>query len=215
MHVWFRWIFYLNPASYAFESLMANEFGGLKITCDAPQYIPYGPGYTDDQYRGCSVLGSDSTGIIDGEAYISQQYGFSTGHIWRGFGVLVGFWIFFTIMTAVGFELLESTSSASVLLYRRGAKAHLKDEEKGQNALPEPVSPKPESAMEVRQSTFAWKDLDYYVKAGGEKKQLLENVFGYVKPGNLVALMGASGAGKTTLVSLESRKFKSFTNKVR
>jgi ABC-type multidrug transport system ATPase subunit len=36
------------------------------------------------------------------------------------------------------------------------------------------------------------------VPFNGEKKQLLNKVFGFVKPGSLVALMGASGAGKTT-----------------
>ena len=41
----------------------------------------------------------------------------------------------------------------------------------------------------------------------GGQKQLLNNVFGYVKPGTLTALMGASGAGKTTLLDvLAARK---------
>jgi ABC-type multidrug transport system ATPase subunit len=35
----------------------------------------------------------------------------------------------------------------------------------------------------------------------------LNNIFGYVKPGQLTALMGASGAGKTTLLDvLAARK---------
>lgn len=37
--------------------------------------------------------------------------------------------------------------------------------------------------------------------------RLLNNIYGYVKPGELTALMGASGAGKTTLLDvLASRK---------
>jgi ABC-type multidrug transport system ATPase subunit len=50
----------------------------------------------------------------------------------------------------------------------------------------------------VKQSTFCWHDLNYFVKYQGQQKQLLDKVFGYVQPGNLVALMGSSGAGKTT-----------------
>ena len=39
------------------------------------------------------------------------------------------------------------------------------------------------------------------------QRQLLDNVFGYVKPGTVTALMGASGAGKTTLLDvLANRK---------
>jgi ATP-binding cassette subfamily G (WHITE) protein 2 (SNQ2) len=36
----------------------------------------------------------------------------------------------------------------------------------------------------------------------GGTRQLLNKVFGYVKPGTLTALMGASGAGKTTLLDV-------------
>lgn len=41
----------------------------------------------------------------------------------------------------------------------------------------------------------------------GGHRQLLNDIYGYVKPGSLTALMGASGAGKTTLLDvLASRK---------
>lgn len=54
---------------------------------------------------------------------------------------------------------------------------------------------------------FTWENLTYTVPVPGGKKQLLDNVFGYVKPGTLTALMGSSGAGKTTLLDvLASRK---------
>lgn len=56
-------------------------------------------------------------------------------------------------------------------------------------------------------STFTWKDLDYVVKADGQDKKLLNHVFGYCKAGTLTALMGSSGAGKTTLMDvLAARK---------
>lgn len=196
MHVWFRWIFYLNPGAYAFEALMANEFRGLELECVAPDYIPYGSGYSDtiSQNRGCSVVGS-SNGIIDGEAYIGQQFHYSYHHIWRSFGVIVGMWFFFIFLTSLGFELRNSQSGSSVLLYKRGSekKRHL-DEEKGSSSTAAEVV----LSGSVKQSTFTWNHLDYHVPFQGGKKQLLHQVFGYVKPGNLVALMGSSGAGKTT-----------------
>lgn len=197
MHVWFRWIFYLNPGAYAFEALMANEFQGLELECVAPDYIPYGSGYSDtiSPNRGCSVVGS-SNGIIDGEAYIGQQFHYSYHHIWRSFGILVGMWLFFIFLTSLGFELRNSQSGSSVLLYKRGSeKKQRMDEEKGNTS-----STATEVALNgsVKQSTFTWNHLDYHVPFQGAKKQLLHQVFGYVKPGNLVALMGSSGAGKTT-----------------
>lgn len=203
MHVWFRWIFYLNPGAYAFEALMANEFVGRQLVCKEPDYIPYGAGYSEaaSPHRGCSVLGSNADGIIDGEAYIREQYSYSFGHIWRSFGVIVGFWLFFIFLTSIGFELKNSQSGSSVLLYNRGSeKKRATDPEMNMTAQKREDSPALTGS--AKQSTFTWHDLDYHVPFNGEKKQLLNKVFGYVKPGNLVALMGASGAGKTTLVTL-------------
>ncbi|KAJ5101248.1 hypothetical protein NUU61_003470 [Penicillium alfredii] len=207
MHVWFRWIFYLNPGSYAFEALMANEFVGRKLKCIEPDYIPYGPTYLDSAspHRGCSVPGSDDQGIIDGAAYIGEQYNYSFPHIWRSFGILVGLWVFFIFLTSVGFELRNSQSGSSVLLYKRGSqRKHVLDEENASQATRSVHTGF--GAASTRQSTFTWKDLDYHVQFHGQKKQLLDKVFGFVKPGSLVALMGASGAGKTTLLDVLAQR---------
>ncbi|KAJ5330190.1 hypothetical protein N7452_010580 [Penicillium brevicompactum] len=207
MHVWFRWIFYLNPGSYAFAALMANEFVGRKFTCVEPDYIPYGPQYPSSasSHRGCSVLGSDEDGIIDGATYIKQQYSYSAGHIWRSFGILIGFWIFFIGLTALGLELRNTQTGSSVLLYKRGSETKRKEEET-KNKIAQPKKDMTELLGSVKQSTFTWKDLDYHVPFHGEQKQLLNKVFGFVQPGNLVALMGASGAGKTTLLDVLAQR---------
>ncbi|KAJ5151568.1 hypothetical protein N7492_009863 [Penicillium capsulatum] len=198
MHVWFRWIFYLNPGSYAFEALMANEFVGRQLECIEPDYIPYGAGYSTSSspYRGCTVPGSNADGIIDGAAYIREQYHYSFHHIWRSFGVIVGFWIFFIGLTSLGFELRNNQSGSSVLLFKRGSKRQ--DPPAKQSA--------DMSIDSGKQSTFTWNNLDYHVPFHGEKKQLLNKVFGFVKPGSLVALMGASGAGKTTLLDVLAQR---------
>lgn len=208
MHPWFKWIFYLNPASYAFESIMANEFQGLELQCVAPQLIPYGPGYdsNDTAHTGCTVVGSDENGVINGLDYVRNQYGFEFSHVWRGFGVIVALWIFFIAVTSLAFELKSADGGSSVLLYKRGRREADKvvDPEKGAIAangiVPDSASSSSVDAptQTTRQATFTWHDLDYFVKAGGSQKQLLNHIFGYVQPGNLTALMGASGAGKTT-----------------
>ncbi|SPO01569.1 probable pleiotropic drug resistance proteins (PDR1-15), ABC superfamily [Cephalotrichum gorgonifer] len=208
MHVWFRWIFYLNPGSYAFESLMANEFGGLQLQCESPQLVPFGPGYDNLtlENRGCTILGSDHTGLINGETYIDAQYNYSTGHIWRGFGVLVGFWIFFVGCTALAFELRKSDSGSGTLLYRRPGWGSKPDTKRKTVAKVEGGAELPPSSQVLRQSTFSWHNLDYFVKYQGQQKQLLDKVFGFVQPGSLVALMGSSGAGKTTLLDVLAQR---------
>jgi ABC-type multidrug transport system ATPase subunit len=54
---------------------------------------------------------------------------------------------------------------------------------------------------------LTWEALNYDVPVKGKKLRLLNDIYGYVKPGELTALMGASGAGKTTLLDvLANRK---------
>jgi len=55
-------------------------------------------------------------------------------------------------------------------------------------------------------SVFTWKDLSYSVQAGGKPIQLLNKVSGYCKAGTLTALMGSSGAGKTTLMDVLAQR---------
>ncbi|KAI8826193.1 ABC-2 type transporter-domain-containing protein [Fimicolochytrium jonesii] len=53
---------------------------------------------------------------------------------------------------------------------------------------------------------FSWKHIDYTVQVKGGPKQLLADVSGYVRSGQLTALMGSSGAGKTTLIDSVSQR---------
>jgi ABC-type transport system involved in cytochrome bd biosynthesis fused ATPase/permease subunit len=56
-------------------------------------------------------------------------------------------------------------------------------------------------------AVLTWEDICYDVPVPSGELRLLRNIYGYVKPGQLTALMGASGAGKTTLLDvLANRK---------
>ncbi|KAF9822317.1 hypothetical protein SFRURICE_017592 [Spodoptera frugiperda] len=53
-----------------------------------------------------------------------------------------------------------------------------------------------------RPCTLVWRDLTVHTKLkDGKLKRLVNNVSGIAKPGTMTALMGPSGAGKTTLMS--------------
>jgi len=60
--------------------------------------------------------------------------------------------------------------------------------------------------LELISSAFTWKNLKYTVSAGGKPIQLLDDISGYCKAGTLTALMGSSGAGKTTLMDVLAQR---------
>jgi ATP-binding cassette, subfamily G (WHITE), member 2, PDR len=84
MGPWFRWINYLNPIAYAFESLMLNEFDGRSYPCST--FVPQGPDYLDigGRSRVCSSVGATAgSDVVLGEAYLRDSFNFSGGHLWR------------------------------------------------------------------------------------------------------------------------------------
>lgn len=58
----------------------------------------------------------------------------------------------------------------------------------------------------MHRKTFTWEGINYHVPVPGGQRRLLHDVHGYVKPGTLTALMGASGAGKTTCLDVLAQR---------
>jgi ATP-binding cassette subfamily G (WHITE) protein 2 (SNQ2) len=206
MHPWFRWITYLNPATYTYEALMANEMSGMILDCVEPQLVPYGPSY-NDMYHGCTVKGTiPGTTSIDGSNFLQSQYLASANHIGRNAGIIIAFWIFFAVMTAVGFEVNLHFESGSKILFTR--KYTPKDDSKLgdlEKADGDTITAGL-GQLKLSKTLFTFKDISYFVHHEGKEIQLLDKVSGYVKPGQLVALMGSSGAGKTTLMDVLAQR---------
>jgi hypothetical protein len=82
--VWFRWINYIDPVAYGFESLMINEFRNKKIPCAA--FVPSGPGYMDvsPEQKICSTTGAAAgANFVDGNTYLIINYQYDPAHLWR------------------------------------------------------------------------------------------------------------------------------------
>lgn len=57
--------------------------------------------------------------------------------------------------------------------------------------------------------TLTWEQMNYHVPSPDSpdgQKRLLHDICGFVKPGTLTALMGASGAGKTTCLDVLAQR---------
>lgn len=209
MHPWFRWINWLDPLAYGFESLMANEFHGREMPCDL--LVPSGPGFENvsPENQVCAFKGSHpGQPKVDGNDYLDKAFRYTWDHFWRNFGIIIGFFVFFTGLNAIGTEFLRPISGGGdVLLFKRGHMPDKNEMSEGKVASEAELEAALPHAQDMDQrEVFTWQHVDYTIPIDGGHRQLLCDVQGYVKPGTLTALMGESGAGKTTLLNVLSQR---------
>ncbi|KAF4334013.1 ABC transporter CDR4 [Fusarium beomiforme] len=213
MPAWCRWINYLNPVAYGYESLMANEYSGRNFTCSS--YIPsYGTPGTENV--ACDAIGAVAGQLtVNGDAYINSAYSYFHSHKWRNVGIIIAMVIFNHIVYFVASDYVTAKKSkGEVMIFRRGyvpklhSKGHDDVESPATSGPVVPILSQPrnmsgfanEKGFQGSTSVFHWSNVCYDIKIKKKPRRILNNVDGWVKPGTLTALMGVSGAGKTTLL---------------
>jgi ABC-type multidrug transport system ATPase subunit/ABC-type multidrug transport system permease subunit len=222
MRVWFSWLRRINWIQYGFECLMANEFAGLQLVCVSPNLVPQGPG-TSPQFQSCTLAGSQpGQTVVDGAAYIEAAFQYTRAHLWRNFGILWVFFIFFVFMTALGMELMKpNAGGGAITIFKRGQvpKAvetsietggrglEKADEESGitphitpaiieEKDLEKSDSSGDSPKIAKNETVFTFRKINYTIPYEKGERKLLQDVQGYVRPGRLTALMGASGTSQ-------------------
>lgn len=227
---WSEWILYINPVSYVFESLMVNEFHDRQFLCAS--YVPTGPNYANvpDTLRICAVQGAvEGNAYVNGTDYLKQSFEYVNSHKWRNMGIIIAYIVVFLF---VYIWLTEANKGAmqkgEIVLYLRGSLKKVKKTTDNKRAIandPENDLPNEKIAFkdaaessednssnssvaknDEQRQIFHWRDLTYSVKIKSEDRVILNHVDGWVKPGQVTALMGASGAGKTTLLNCLSER---------
>ncbi|KAK8565615.1 hypothetical protein V6N12_059172 [Hibiscus sabdariffa] len=198
---WVKWGFWLSPLAYAEIGVAINEFL-------APRWQQV----------------SSSNATLGQRVLEKRGLNFNDYYYWISVGALIGFWLISNIGFTLALTLLKSPgSSRAIISHERFSYLKAKEdssdtaEEKELptvNSLKAPAKTKVKGrVLPFKPITISFEDVQYFVDTPKKLReqgcpqnrlQLLQDITGAFRPGVLTALMGVSGAGKTTLMDVLS-----------
>ncbi|KAL3714536.1 hypothetical protein ACJRO7_006451 [Eucalyptus globulus] len=194
---WLEWGFWFSPLSYAEIGASLNEFL-------APRWQKV----------------SSLNGTLGQQVLKERGLDYGDYFYWISLGSLIGFWMVFNIGFTCALSFSEAPSRSRAVV--SGEKLSQLDNDRDINGptLGEQVANKDTAETKVRgmvlpfePTTLTFENVRYFVQTPKKleeqgfperRLQLLQDITGAFRPGVLTALMGISGAGKTTLMDVLS-----------
>ncbi|KAL1060575.1 hypothetical protein V6Z11_1Z087400 [Gossypium hirsutum] len=200
MPSWIKWGFWISPVSYTEIGISVNEF-------------------LSPRWQMVKKL-SSSNETLGHQTLLKRGLNFGEHFYWISVAALMGMW--FLVNTAFTLALTYSKpqgtrTSQAIVSHKRFS--YLKRKEDLSNSMQENQLPGVHVASKVTSMvlpfvpiTLSFENVHYFVdtpkkfrkKVLNKKLNLLQDISGAFRPGVLTALMGASGAGKTTLMDVLS-----------
>ncbi|GLT42708.1 hypothetical protein SLA2020_166940 [Shorea laevis] len=195
---WIKWGFWISPMAYAEIGISLNEFL-------APRWQ--------------KVSSNETLGHL---VLRKRGLNFNQNYYWISVAALIGFWIIFNTAFTFALSFLKPPGRSRATI-SRDRFSYLKAIEDSINANQEkePQSTYPLKAVTETKTTgmvlpfepktLTFENVQYFVDTPKKLReqgflqkrlQLLQDITGTFRPGILTALMGVSGAGKTTLMDV-------------
>ncbi|KAH0863994.1 hypothetical protein HID58_081205 [Brassica napus] len=183
--VWWRWAFWASPLSYAFSAISNTELL-------APRWM--------------NKMSSDNTTRL-GTAVLNIWDVFDDKNwYWVGVGALLAFAVLFNCLFTLALTYLDPLGKPQAILPKE------EDHDGSKKEIPmENMNTKKGMVLPFTPLALSFDDVKYFVDMPAEMRdqgvqetrlQLLKGVTSTFRPGVLTALMGVSGAGKTTLMDV-------------
>ncbi|XP_065865883.1 pleiotropic drug resistance protein 2-like isoform X2 [Euphorbia lathyris] len=198
---WLRWAYYTSPMMYGQSAICMNEF-------------------LDDRWS--TPTGNPSEPTV-GISLLKERDLFTTeGWFWTCIGVLFGFNIVLNILVVFAMTYLNAPGGKNHSINdsyeeknpsgsnSQGIEMVATQVRNNSNANVAKSPSKKGMVLPFQPLSLSFNHINYYVDMPAEMKaefkedrlQLLRNVCGAFRPGTLTALVGVSGAGKTTLMDV-------------
>ncbi|KAL3672584.1 hypothetical protein V7S43_001879 [Phytophthora oleae] len=190
------WVYWINPMAWGVRALAVNQ-------------------YTDSSFDTCVYDGIDycaNYNMTMGE-YSLTTFEVPTEKFWLWYGMvfMVAAYVFFMFLSYIVLEYHRYESPENVTLDNESKSETSDDYGLIRTPRSSPAGGEtllavtPDSEKHFIPVTVAFKDLWYTVPDPANPKDtidLLKGINGYALPGTITALMGSSGAGKTTLMDV-------------
>ncbi|KAG8374150.1 hypothetical protein BUALT_Bualt11G0100900 [Buddleja alternifolia] len=202
---WMKWAYYVSPMSYGQNAIVMNEF--LDKRWSTPN--------TDPRFSESTV----GKVLLQSRGFYTEDYWF-----WICIVALIGFSILFNILFIAALTFLNPLGDSNTIVLDDDASKKKnssgqnltgvgKEVQHGSTGLDSSTNHKPKKGMVLpfQPLSLAFNHINYYVDmpsemkaqgVDGDRLQLLRDVSGSFRPGVLTALVGVSGAGKTTLMDV-------------
>ncbi|KAI4348999.1 hypothetical protein L6164_009658 [Bauhinia variegata] len=201
---WMKWGFYISPMMYGQNAIVMNEFLDKRWS---------GPN-RDPRFDAATV----------GEVLLKSRGFFTDGYwFWICIGALFGFSLLFNFLFIVALAYLNPFGDSKAVIIDEGD--NKKNKKHAADAMDMEVrnsseiggvsnqakAPQRGMVLPFQPLSLAFDHVSYHVDMPAEMKkqgiqedrlQLLQDVSGTSRPGVLTALVGVSGAGKTTLMDV-------------
>eukprot|EP00536_Pseudo-nitzschia_multiseries_P009814 jgi/Psemu1/242415/estExt_Genewise1.C_2850020 len=183
--VYWIWLYWVNILAWAFRGLIVNEY-------DSGKY---------DQITSVTYLGKNLT---IGEVIIKNSgFGDNKGEPytfdWAGYSILFSVVVCILAVIGTSVALVKVRFPTGKSLSNDTRTLEETDDKDKEVKVVEAVFP-------FQRANLTFKDIRYTIVSsiGNEKIELLKGIDGLVEAGKMTALMGSSGAGKTTLMDVLS-----------
>ncbi|EPS71654.1 hypothetical protein M569_03105, partial [Genlisea aurea] len=183
---WWLWGYYISPMMYAQNAILVNEFRGHS----------WSQGFENSN----TSLGVD---VLKSIGYYTK-----TEWYWIGVGALLAIILILNTCIVLAFTYLQPFKKTQAVMPEDNAR---KEEELVENTGQKKMKKHTQVVLPFAPHSLTFDEVKYAVdmpqelKAQGvtdDKLVLIKSVSGAFRPGVLTALMGVSGAGKTTLMDV-------------